>query len=219
MERSLRDAIRKDCPVAVLAALDEDPCAAGKPLSCDQSWPLSAAVRRGCSAQLLAVLLLHGADVDAASTDGFTALDLVARMDVQSTFVPGPSWTMASVRLREERCCAQAALLLAFGAQAGRKDQDGLSAADHAEKANRFQLARLLRHWGGEEARAFRSLAGFCSHSPGSRTSGVNPGFAESTCVPSASAHMACLPAIAVDRVCEMLAPVPAWAWPALFGK
>mmetsp|Transcript_17986 Transcript_17986/g.63176 ORF Transcript_17986/g.63176 Transcript_17986/m.63176 type:complete len:263 (+) Transcript_17986:182-970(+) len=65
-----------------------------------------------------------------------------------------------AVQMSEERCCAYAALLLNFGADAERVDAEGLTCADHAAKNGRFELAHLLANFARASADALRSLCG-----------------------------------------------------------
>mmetsp|Transcript_107349 Transcript_107349/g.346694 ORF Transcript_107349/g.346694 Transcript_107349/m.346694 type:complete len:155 (-) Transcript_107349:390-854(-) len=108
-----------------------------------------------------------------------------------------------AAQMSEERCCAYAALLLNFGADAERVDAEGLTCADHAAKNGRFELAHLLANFARASADALRSLCG----------AAAARGSAEVTAAgPTSSVRL--LPQAVIERICDMLAPVPPWAWP-----
>lgn len=93
------------------------------------------------------------------------------------------------LKLSEPGRCAFAALLLSFGADASLHDELGLTAANHAEAAGLHQLTDLLRHWGGKERQALRTL----------RT--------ERHAGPCHGSCALCVLAVVVHGVEEMLAP------------
>lgn len=220
----LSKALRANSLEAVRRALVEDPQAAARPMPCSQLPPVVAAIRYACSPQVLCVLLQSGADADAISSEGWTPLDLIARVRIATPRVaslPGkfqmPQMFPAGVtmlgaggavsiftaaQMSEERCCAYAALLLNFGADAERVDAEGLTCADHAAKNGRFELAHLLANFARASADALRSLCGAAAR-----------GLAEVTAAgPTPSVRL--LPQAVIERICDMLAPVPPCAWP-----
>jgi len=218
---SLSDAIRKDSVQGIRMALEEDPLAACRPLPDNQEAPVVAAVRCCCSPEVLAALLQGGADPDAMGADRMPALELVSRVhhmplatwagsEEAATMwmsMPGARVNFPSDRMSEERCCAYARWLLAFGANKSRLDAEGASSADHAQRSGRTQLADLIRHWGGEEARALRALTrsrGACSSIRSCRQQHLHG---------ATTAHrkcLLCLPEAVHDIVRDILAPMPA---------
>lgn len=130
-----------------------------------------AAVRSGCSARVLGVLLQRGAPADDPGHAGLTALEAVAVGVAQRRSSPDAfggifagatdkSWAQNPGAASEERCCALAGCLLAFGADPMRMDeQTGLTVAERAERAGQPRLAELLGNWSGiQECRALRKI-------------------------------------------------------------
>jgi len=115
------------------------------------------------------------------------------------------------------RCCAYAAALLAFGADATRKGNDGLSAAERAELAGHSAFAQYLSHWAGRDLDALRRT----SRSLAART----PVLPATSATPSPCARapqagslamlseagqgsLQSLPYDSLQCICTMLAPV-----------
>jgi len=225
---SLSEAIRTDNVEGVRTALEDDPLAACRPLPDTQEYPIVAAVRCCCSLEVLAVLLQQGVDPDDMGADRITALEAVSRaQDVPPAVAGfdsplfGPAWQKITTewvsmpgaflnfpreRMSEERCCSYAIWLLAFGADKSRLDAQGLSCRDHAQRNGRTQLADLLCHWGGVEARSLRALARSCVSAPSEcccrRRHTHGTATARHRC-------LLCLPSVVHDIVCDMLAPMP----------
>lgn len=235
-DASLARAILADSPERVLQILDEDPLAALRPCAAGQPPPLVLAVQSGCSPEIVELLLRRGFPADARAADGNTALGTVARAADEVALdwlfggacsaaggLPPPGLALAGLLrtfaarrppmpplLGEERCVAYASWLLAFGADpAAPSGPDGRSAAECAKVADRPQLAQLLQHWAGAEARALRRLR---QRPPRDGCSCRRP---EGPMRPAAGGCLLCLPDVLCERVCDALAPCPAALCPA----
>uniref|UniRef100_A0A7S0B9F5 Uncharacterized protein n=1 Tax=Pyrodinium bahamense TaxID=73915 RepID=A0A7S0B9F5_9DINO len=226
-------ALHSDSVVALQGVLQVDPLAALSP-ACGGEEPLAlAAVRSGCSPQILALLLQHGASVDATDGTKLTALATVAQVeevllpalppiggDAATSAggraamlkpclrMPGSHRVFATKEASEERCCAYAAVLLSFGADPRWPDSTGVAAADRAERNGRPRLANLIRHWGGEQVRLVHNLR---SRGGARCRPCCRQGSAASPMPRGRRACLLSIPDVAFGRVCEMLAPgVPA---------
>lgn len=216
---------QKQCPLldalcngrtgAVEALLRVDPLAALMPTCSSWEPPVLAAVRSGCHPRTLALLLRHGASVDAIDDMKLTALAMLPH--AEEVFVPvlpglcgeaaAPGGDKPLVRLPgshrifatpesgEERCCSYASTLLWFGADRHLRDEDGLTIAERAEANGQVRLSRLIQHWAGCQARLLRTMrqricTKQCCHDPSRRVS-----------------CPVCVPDGVFDRICDMLAP------------
>lgn len=161
----LASALQRNCVSEVRRALRENEMAVHTLVRGTACLPpLLAAVRRGCSGQILRLLLEEGAAVDEADFTGITPLLAVASappmLEPCDEFLwKAPSelpWlevhSPKATAMTEERCCSHAALLLASGANPDIADGQGLTAAQLAEAAGRYRLAELIQHWTGVQA-------------------------------------------------------------------
>jgi len=161
----LAGALQRNCVWEVRRALQADEMAVHCPVrgtACEP--PVLAAVRRGCSGQVLRLLLDEGAAVNGADFSGLTPLLAVASSPPMLEPCNEFSWktptelpwlevrSPEATAMTEERCCGHAALLLAAGADASIVDGQGLTAAQNAEAAGRHRLAKLIQHWSGMQA-------------------------------------------------------------------
>mmetsp|Transcript_9138 Transcript_9138/g.17226 ORF Transcript_9138/g.17226 Transcript_9138/m.17226 type:complete len:282 (+) Transcript_9138:93-938(+) len=211
----LLDALRNGRTGAVEALLRADPLAALMPTCSSWEPPVLAAVRSGCQPRTLALLLRHGASVDAVDDMKLTALAMLPRaeevfvpvlpslcgeavapgVDKPLVRLPGSHRIFATPESCEERCCNYASTLLWFGADRHFRDEDGLTAAERAEAHGQVRLSGLIRHWAGCQARTLRTLryrirTRQCCHDP--------------------SRHVSCPVCMTDDvfeRICDMLAP------------
>lgn len=180
--------------------------AACRPLEQSMEPPVLFAVRCGCSLEVLAALLKGGASPDSVDTAHPAPLLAIARHSEEQTH-QSPLRRMGrqaqmfrpfARQLSEAQCCEYASWLLACGADPAVRDEAGVTALEYAERAEQWNFARLLRHWGGVQANALRetwSLAtvGDTAGSPGQR----------------GGCALRCLPQVVCERICDMLAPVP----------
>jgi len=189
-----------------------------------------ACVLHGCSPQVMACLLHRGADAGQIGKMGLTAIQIVSRIRIvpiqrsssiskvslpspwsECVAVPGVAGRFPLETFSEQRCCMHAALLLAFGADADRIDEQGDNCANHADKGARPRLAHLLRCWGGIDVKA---MAAVCRTPLWlSRRALKGRAVAASTEVlpNAASGNVICFLRIASvqHRICDLLAPVP----------
>lgn len=105
--------------------------------------------------------------------------------------MPGGLRCSGQQELGEERCLEYASLLLSYGADPLRRDAAGKTADQCAEAAGRPRLAHLIRHWAGDEAKAWRELQATHGHRP-------------PCCRPCV---LCLLPSMVAQHVEEMLAP------------
>jgi len=164
--RNFKAALRRDNPSTLQEVLQRDALAAVMPISsvsCTEppEAPLVKALRWGCSATVIQLLLDHGASADepACSADS-------PPLVVLASLEPGPeiprffgvdasehqSGLARAMPLDEEdRLITIATCLLRAGADPDRLDAQGHTAADHADTSCRPRLGSLLRNARGRE--------------------------------------------------------------------
>lgn len=231
---TLSGAIEANSTEGVCAVLDDDPFVLVRPIDRRLEPYLTQAVQRGCSPELLALLLEHGVDPNARGPQGTTALDalvpvqFVPSFDLNVTkaiFDELPSWMQQGAmapwteptsgddsRETEQQRCDQAAWLLAYGADVTLEGKDGLTVAERAEKQGLSRLAHLLRHWAGKERVAFHRASTWLTRRRPSwwtaqtmRRTGTS-----SRSTMAGQAPIELLPDSVLGCICDMLTPMPA---------
>lgn len=130
--------------------------------SCEPA--LLLAIRCDCSAEILRLLLDHGADVnssDAAGATPLSALALAPKKEQPRSSINVDLWAAqrlvrgleadaavpCAAALSEAHCCELASVLLAFGADPLQACNGAANPADLAENNGRSMLAGFLRSW------------------------------------------------------------------------
>jgi len=157
---SLRFALQKRSLRLAQQALAHDKLAAVEP---SREPALLLAVRCGCSADILRLLLNNGADVNGADADGVTPLTALAcapkeqvrdwiNVDlkavqhlVRDLEVDKPA--SGAAVLNDALCCELASVLLAYGADCSRTGSAAVSAAELAQRNERDGLAVCIWSW------------------------------------------------------------------------
>jgi len=173
---------RANSVAEVECAVADDPALAIVDCRLTGEPPLLRALSHACSPGVLVALLRAGAAVDAVGRGSqVTPLAFVA----QPAFPTVPeynAWVAEAAALiglkllgpdpldrlagrlerewgfDEAHCCEHAECLLAFGADRGKRDACGCTAADRAEARGWHLFASLVRHWDGVGAKALVNL-------------------------------------------------------------
>jgi len=128
-----------------LAACQEDPEAAkGLFYDHDLEPPLCAAARLDCNAQILQLLLEHGADVSAVNRQGFTAIAVLSALSCDASCV-------ALGKGRQRRILAVAEMFINAGADPLKVEVHGQSALDLAQTGGNAHLVKLFLGEGAAE--------------------------------------------------------------------
>jgi len=230
---SISDALLANDATAVRAALQDDPLAAAMFVPGSMQPVVVAAIAGGSSLDVLAALLLNGADADAVGIDGMTALQLVCGVQTARPLMPSrgkdftavwalpPSCGMLGQGfaipefMGEEKCMDTAAWLLAFDANPVRRGRGGggrpkplVAFSAWAASGDEPSCAEAA------EARGFWRLAHLLRHWDGKQVAALRSAcHSRRSAAPVGVRHSAAslpqMPEAIFENICEMIAPRP----------